>query len=171
MSITHLPFEQAQYLLNEGHASLADAEEYAVLWNKHKLETRCSVVVTQRPPHKHSTITVATPVLVLEPAALTGADRFRNKKSLLIHCDVCFIDCGMTDIRTGGRTDEVPQIESYHRVVYHRRRSAAYQPAHAGRLRQYFPQVDRLSWRSGLRRHRRADVGKVLRTIAHRLKR
>lgn len=67
MNILHLSIDMAQYHLDHGYASLEDAEEYAKLWNEFKLETRCFVVVKQKKPHKWATITVATPVLVLEP--------------------------------------------------------------------------------------------------------
>lgn len=65
MGLTHLTIDKAQYLLDNGYASLADAEEYAETWNKHKIETRCRVEVQNRRGNPKWPV-LATPTLILE---------------------------------------------------------------------------------------------------------
>ena len=66
MNLTDKTIDQAQYLLDHGHATQEDAEEFARVWNETKIYTVCRVVV-KRKYHKWGQCSLMTPILVLTP--------------------------------------------------------------------------------------------------------
>lgn len=68
MSLLHLNVEDAQFKLDNGFASLADAYQFAEIYNRTKTDTRCDVKVERRRPRKGWPV-LAIPTLVITEIA------------------------------------------------------------------------------------------------------
>jgi hypothetical protein len=68
MSFIHLPPEDAQFHLDHGFASLADACWYAEVFNRSGAPARCTVRIERRRPFP-GLPSLATPVLVFTEIA------------------------------------------------------------------------------------------------------
>lgn len=64
MSLLHLNVEEAQFKLDQGLASLADAYQFAEIYNRTESSTRCDVKIERRRPQPGWPV-LAVPTLVI----------------------------------------------------------------------------------------------------------
>jgi len=68
MSLIYLNVDEAQYRLDQGLASLADAYQFAEIYNRTKTSSRCTVVVQRRRPNPGWPV-CAVPTLIVTDIA------------------------------------------------------------------------------------------------------